>query len=180
MDWNNEPGEEPKRMALQASTHLAPREEPFVKELHFISKDYFGAVSHRLAHTDLDRNFYTLLLVCRHKKGLTQKDLGEMIEVDKVTMSRKIDYLASLGYLTREPNPDDRRTILLKPTRKALSLAGEISEAYVSLNKLAFRGIDTAEQKAFLATAAKLRRNMADLPRAGVKVEYKQKTGKNR
>lgn len=130
-----------------------------------------------LAHTDLDRNYYTLLLICRSENGLTQKDLGEMIEVDKVTMSRKIDHLVGLGYVVRESNPDDRRTILLRPTRKAMNLAGEISEAYISLNERAFRGIPAAERKAFLATADKLRANMAHLPRTGVKVEYKQKGG---
>lgn len=131
-----------------------------------------------LSHTDLDRNYYTLLLICRSKSDLTQKELAEMIEVDKVTMSRKIDHLVGLGYVLRESNPHDRRTILLKPTRKALKLSDEIGQAYTILNEQAFRGISASEQMAFLATAEKLRQNMEHLPRTGVKVEYKQKSSK--
>ncbi len=180
MDWKNEPRAESGPTADMRSTPVAPAEEPFVKELHFISKDYFGAVSHMMAHTDLDRNYFTLLCICKSPQGLTQKELGEIIEVDKVTMSRKIDHLVGLGYITRESNPDDRRTILLKPTPKAISLAVEISAAYRSLNEQAFREISTAERQAFLATAQKLRHNMAHLPRTGVHVEYKQKSGGKR
>jgi DNA-binding MarR family transcriptional regulator len=153
-------------------------DDPFVKSLHFITKDYFGAVSHLLAGSSLDRNYYTLLLICRSEAGLTQKELSCALEIDKVTMSRKIDHLVNLGFITRESNPEDRRTVVLKATPQALTLSKTIGHAYAALNKAAFEGIPAEERKAFLATAEKLRDNVANLPKAAVKLEYKQKNAK--
>lgn len=154
-------------------------DDPFVKVLHFLSKDYFGAVSHLMAETDLDRNYYTLLVICRNESGLTQKELSSMLEVDKVTMSRKIDHLVNLGYITREAHVDDRRTILLKATPKASPLAKAISDAYAHLNAQAFEGLSNREREAFMATAEILRNNMKQLPQTDVKVEYKPKTSRS-
>lgn len=153
-------------------------EEIFVKVLHFISKDYFGALSHMMAGRGPDRNYYTLLLICNSENGCTQKELGEILEVDKVTMSRKIDHLCKLDYVRREPNPEDRRTLRIVPTAKALKILPELQKAFDLAEQEAFRGIPKAERRAFLATAAKVRSNIAGMPRSTVKVEYKQKNKK--
>ncbi len=154
------------------------KDDPFVKSLHFITKDYFGALSLMMEKTEIDRNYYTLLLICRSDNGLTQKELSALIDVDKVTMSRKIDHLHGLGLVKREANVNDRRTIRIVPTTAAIELATVISEAYLHLNKASFKGISAAERDQFLATAEKVRQNVQKLPKTGVKMEYKQKSMK--
>lgn len=150
----------------------------FVKDLHFISKDYFGALSHMMAHTDLDRNYYTLLLICQSDTGLTQKYLSEFLEVDKVTMSRKIDHLHGLGYVERRTNPADRRTVIIAPSEKAFRILDGLKRAFARAEKEAFRGIEPCERDAFLATARKVRANIGGMPKSPVKLEYKQKSSK--
>ncbi len=153
-------------------------EEIFVKDLHFISKDYFGALAHMMAETGPDRNYYTLLLICNSENGCTQKELGEILEADKVTMSRKIDHLCKLNYVRREANPDDRRTVRVVPTKQAERILPVLRKAFERAENEAFRGISRAERTAFLATAAKVRKNIAGMPRSAVKMEYKQKNKK--
>lgn len=153
-------------------------EEIFVKVLHFISKDYFGALSHMMADSNLDRNYYTLLLICNSENGCTQKQLGDILEVDKVTMSRKVDHLCKLNYARREPNPDDRRTLRIVPTEQARRVFPALKKAFAQAEKEAFRGITFAERTAFLATAEKIRNNIAGMPRNTVKIEYKQNNKK--
>lgn len=148
----------------------------FVKNLHFISKDYFGALSHMMAKTDLDRNYYTLLLICESGEGLTQKKLSEFLEVDKVTMSRKIDHLHGLGYVERRNNPADRRTFLIAPAEKAFGILAGLKRAFSRAEREAFRGIEPCERDAFLATARKVRSNIGSMPKSPVKLEYKQKS----
>ncbi|MCA1751245.1 MAG: MarR family winged helix-turn-helix transcriptional regulator [Cryomorphaceae bacterium] len=150
----------------------------FVKNLHLISKDYFGALSHMMVETDLDRNYYTLLLICESGDGLTQKKLSEFLEVDKVTMSRKIDHLHGLGYVERRSNPADRRTVLIAPSEKASHILESLKRAFSRAEREAFRGIEPCEREAFLATAQKVRSNIGGMPKSPVKLEYKQKSSK--
>lgn len=66
-----------------------------------------------------------LLRLCRCP-GLTQEELARALYVNKSTAARTITNLEKAGFVSRQPNPDDRRCLQLFPTQKALDALPEI------------------------------------------------------
>jgi DNA-binding MarR family transcriptional regulator len=50
--------------------------------------------------------------------GLSQREVGELLGVDRTTMVALVDELQAKGLVTRQPQPDDRRKNIVKLTRK--------------------------------------------------------------
>ncbi len=145
---------------------------PFIRSLHLITKDYFGAMTNILAHLDIERYYYCLILISDAEGAITQKDLTTQLDVDKVTMSRMVDYLVTLEYVRRETCEADRRTIVLKPTEKANRDMVEIRKAMDYIRNQAFKGLETDEIDRFLQIVDVVKANMAGLPRSCVKLDY--------
>ena len=58
---------------------------------------------------------YALEAVVRGEE-LTLNDLAARLYLDKSTASRVVDALERKGYVERQPHPEDRRSLLLRPT----------------------------------------------------------------
>ncbi len=158
--------------AVLLSVMSVENQIPLVRSLHLITKDFFGALTRMLIHLDIDRYFYCLLKIVRHQKGITQKDLVQLMDVDKVTMSRMIDYLVQKDYVFREAFKDDRRTIMLYPTPKACSESIEIRAAIETLEDQAFSGISKEMKDQILSALVTIQSNMSQLPKELVKFNY--------
>ena len=55
-------------------------------------------------------------------QGKTPKQLSRLLRLTPSAMTSVIDRLERQGYVFRESNPDDRRSILVRPTLKAFDL----------------------------------------------------------
>jgi DNA-binding MarR family transcriptional regulator len=148
--------------------------QPFIRKLHLITKDYFGVLTHLLDHLDIDRYFYPLMLICNANSGLTQKALSEFLGIDKVTMSRIAEYLVQQGYVTRESNPDDRRTTVLKATKKAMKEVQFIEKAFSKIDERLFENVSDEEREGFLKVVDRINVNMLKMPKGQVKFDYKK------
>ena len=62
-----------------------------------------------------------LLALYRHE-GQTQEELARYLNVNKSSVTRQLAILEDKGYIRREPDPDDRRSLLVYPTDQALAL----------------------------------------------------------
>jgi DNA-binding MarR family transcriptional regulator len=147
---------------------------PFSRVLHYITKDYFGGLTHLLSDVVIDRHFYPLVLIANSGNGYTQKDLGEALEVDKVTMSRMIDYLVEKGVIERCIHKEDRRTVTLKVTPKGREILPRITAAFETLNNQSFRGVDHSDYETFMRVAMHIRDNMKEIPKDQVMFDYKK------
>lgn len=153
---------------------ISKAQPPFVRSLHLITKNYFGVLAEKLNHLDLERYFYPLIVIVQEGNGITQKRLSDLLELDKVTTSRIVDYLACKGYINREPNPDDRRIIRLKPTNKAFSDASEIETAMGEIEAEMFSVISDKERVCFEKVVSALEKVVAGMPKESVKFDYKK------
>lgn len=149
-------------------------QQPFVRKLHLITKDYFGVLTHLLDHIDIDRYFYPLMLICKTSGRLTQKALSESLGIDKVTMSRIADYLVQQGYVSRESNPTDRRTTVLTATSKAMEEIRVIENAFSEIDAKLFENVTDKERDGFLKVVDRMNANMLKLPKGQVKFDYKK------
>lgn len=62
-----------------------------------------------------------LLALYRHE-GQTQEELARYLNVNKSSVTRQLAILEEKGYIRREPDPNDRRSLLVYPTDQALAL----------------------------------------------------------
>lgn len=62
-----------------------------------------------------------LMALYRHE-GLTQEELARYLNVNKSSVARQLASLEEKGYIRREPDPQDRRSLLVYPTEKANAL----------------------------------------------------------
>ncbi|MEV4437885.1 MarR family transcriptional regulator [Streptomyces sp. NPDC049577] len=76
-------------------------------------------------HPELSLVTYTLLDHMRESGGCRGTDLAEHFLLDKSTVSRQTGVLERLGLIVREPDPDDRRGQILRPSPDGLRLLEE-------------------------------------------------------
>lgn len=62
-----------------------------------------------------------ILTLIIEREPMTQRQLGELIGVDRTTMVALIDDLEAKGFADRRRNPADRRAFLISPTRRGIN-----------------------------------------------------------
>ena len=103
--------------------------EPIGRIMAKISRMFLTELQSNLAHLDITRSFYPLLLIAATDGKLTQNELAVRLATDKVQVVRIIDYLSSKGYVRREQDSDDRRKYNLVATEKAQKAVPDIIKA---------------------------------------------------
>ena len=111
---------------------------------------YFARLQAKLATLEITNWYYVLLTIEEGKGLLSQQELADRLDLDKVTMTRALDHLGEKGYVQRCDCADDRRKHLVKLTSKARPAIKTIREAYEELNKEALAGLKKADRTAFL------------------------------
>jgi len=93
--------------------------------MHQISVTHRCAMRYReqeLADTGLGGGQTSYLITLYHHPGISQEELAKHLNVNKSSVTRQLSALEEKGYIIRKPNPDDRRSMLVYPTEKALAL----------------------------------------------------------
>jgi len=149
--------------------------KPIGRMLGALTKQYFGALSKSMEHLGVDRHFYPLVVIDKTQEKCTQQYLSCMLDVDKVSMVRMMDYLMEKGMITREVNIDDRREHIIKLTPKAKKIMPEIYEGINKMNSLALKGLNKSEQELFYAAVKRIAKNIENLPVNEVDIQLKKK-----
>jgi DNA-binding MarR family transcriptional regulator len=138
-------------------------ENPFGRYLSQIAKNYLHLINHHLAHLDIERNYFALVLIEKEDGKITQQELADMLEVDKVTMLRSIDYLSVKGYVKRIRHKTDRRKYVLQLTKKARTAMPEIKKTLNKINDIAFEGLSVVEQKQLFHALSVIKSNITNI-----------------
>lgn len=103
----------------------------------------------RLPDTGVDPyNYFYLIHICRHP-GLSQDALARALYVNKSSVTRHLSHLEQAGFLTRTPDPEDRRALLLYPTEKAQKLLPCLREIGKDWKNALTAGFTTEETEQF-------------------------------
>ena len=102
----------------------------------FFTKHYISILSNFLEHLPIDRFFYPLYLIGKNSGKITQKDLTEILNSDKVTINRIVDFLLENDVIFKEVNPEDKRSYNLKITKSAEKYIEEIEQAITKTDEL--------------------------------------------
>ena len=136
-------------------------ENPFGRYLSSIARSYLHLINQHLSHLDIERNYFALMLIENEDGKLTQQELADKLEIDKVSMLRSIDYLSAKGYVKRVRHKTDRRKYVLQLTKKAQSAMPEIRKTLDNIKSLAFEGISIAQQRQLFEALKKIKTNLA-------------------
>ena len=101
---------------IAAAPGLEPDTEAFYEALSELIRIYEFRDRDRICCYDISvSQCYALEAVVRGEE-LTLNDLAARLYLDKSTASRVVDALERKGYVERQPHPEDRRSLLLRPT----------------------------------------------------------------
>jgi DNA-binding MarR family transcriptional regulator len=93
-----------------------------------------------------------------HAEGpLTPSELGRRMDLTSGSVTSLLDRLEHAGFAVREPNPDDARSLLVRPTpvgRHAVRWAFEGFDVAVSDVLARFPGLDPEQLAALLSALA--------------------------
>jgi DNA-binding MarR family transcriptional regulator len=119
--------------------------EPIGRIMGEISRLFLANLHHNLAHLDIKRSFYPLLLIEAANGKLTQQELAQKLSCNKVQVVRIVDYLSSRGYVTRIQDSNDRRKCNLSTTDKAKESLPDIKKAICETTSLALEQMPEKE-----------------------------------
>lgn len=125
-----------------------------------VAHQYLAQLQHKLAKLDITSWYYVLLVIEDNAGPLSQQELADMLDLDKVAMTRALDHLEERGYVQRCACAGDRRKHLVKLTPKARPVVKAIRAAYEELNDEALAGVKKADRAAFLTHLMMMVRNL--------------------
>ncbi|HEX8771509.1 MAG TPA: MarR family transcriptional regulator [Acidimicrobiales bacterium] len=105
--------------------------------------------------TGLPLSWYDVLLELNGAPGrrLRMLDLGQRAVISRTRASRVVDELVAAGYVSREPNPDDRRSSFATITQEGRGVFRRAAPRYLEAVRLQFSGRLSAAQLAAVREA---------------------------
>ncbi|WP_158895069.1 MarR family winged helix-turn-helix transcriptional regulator [Amycolatopsis anabasis] len=93
---------------------------------------------------------------------LTLREVGNWMLATGSTMTSRIDRLVDSGLIDRRQNPANRRTALLRLTRKGLRLVDKAIAADLATERALIAGLGKADQRALADLLRRLCRSMGE------------------
>ena len=121
---------------------------------------YFARLQERLEHLEITSWYFVLLTIEESAGELSQQELADRLNLDKVSMTRALDHLGDKGYVERCDCAGDRRKYLIKLTRKARPAVKAIRKAYEELNDEAMKGMRKSERALLMEQLTAMVRNL--------------------
>ena len=135
-------------------------DQPLGRMFSFLGKSYLHLLRNKLQHLDIDRNFFALILIESSEGEINQQQLALLLDTDKVSIVRIVDYLSEKGFVKRVRTSDDRRKHNLVLTEKAKAALPEIKKCISELNQLVFSGLSENQQTDLLASLANIKNSI--------------------
>lgn len=146
---------------------------PLGWHLSWLSKMYFGALTRKLEHLDIDRYFVVLLLLHSKAAPMCQQEMCEALHIDKTYMVKVIDYLQNAGHISRSASPHDRRMQMISLTSKGKETVPVIRQALAEIDNEVLGQFSAGEVRQLIATLSQLGEGLLDIPRNEVTLNYK-------
>ena len=99
------------------------------------------------------------------EKGLSQRELGELVTKTPANITRILDRLEAKSLVSRQENPEDRRASLVILTQEGLKLVQEVFTTFESFSSSLTRGISEQEQQLTREVLGKLSMNLQKMSR---------------
>ena len=116
----------------------------------------------RLAPLGLNSSQHMYLLKICDQPGISQDSLLDSVYVHPSNIVRMVAALEKKCFLTRTPCQQDKRTWLLYPTERALSIAGQVRAACEETESALLEGLTAQARADFQSTLFQVGRDIAE------------------
>lgn len=131
------------------ATNLEVTMPRIMKKLNSISRCQATYRNAKFIADGICASHHAFILIISKNPGYSQEDITREICLNKSTVARTLNCLESHGYITRTPNPEDKRQFLVYPTEKMLEILPEIKAVSREWNGFITEGISDAELEVF-------------------------------
>ena len=125
--------------------------------LHDLSRQFRYRFDSRARVLGVTRTQWRALLVLARREGLSQSELADLLEVERITLCRMVDRLAEAGFVERRADPHDRRIWRLHLTPSAHGIVGQLTEIGADLEEQALSPLSPAERTMLRETLTRMR-----------------------
>jgi len=109
-----------------------------------------GALAQITGPQDLSPQQFGILASIQDEPGKDQRRLAERLGIDTVSAHHHIEFLEGRGLVTREVDPDDRRSRVLKLTKRGVSLREKLRPGIVDAHDRVLSSLSQQERETFL------------------------------
>ena len=126
----------------------------------------------RLARREFDRRVRPLgltraqwlfLFQLGRRPGVTQSELAEHLDMEKISVSRQADRLQRAGWIERRDHQADRRAYHLFLTPRATRIVDKLDHLATGLRADYLRGVPPARRSALVADLTRIKANLLAL-----------------
>ena len=121
----------------------------FMKMLNNISRSQSVYRYRKIAAADIHPGQYSFILAICHHPGRSQEEIAHELCLNKSTVARALTCLEERGYITRTPQPNDKRQLSVYPTEKMLTILPEVKRVSDEWMTLLSEGIGEDELAVF-------------------------------
>lgn len=101
-----------------------------------LTKRYISILTEKLQHVPIERNFYPLLIIGQKSGEISQNELVALLDSDKVSVFRMVDYLEKENMIYKNTSNDDKRCQLLFISEKGKEYLNDIEKAFKEVDTL--------------------------------------------
>jgi MarR family transcriptional regulator, transcriptional regulator for hemolysin len=103
--------------------------KPLGYTLIALTKYYLSILGDKLSGIPIEKYFYPFWFITQHSGHLSQQQMAESLDIDKVAVVRIVDYLEKKGFVQRVNDLEDRRCYRLHVTAIGEKYAPIIEQA---------------------------------------------------
>ncbi|MFF4247032.1 MarR family winged helix-turn-helix transcriptional regulator [Streptomyces sp. NPDC001822] len=92
--------------------------------------------------------------------AVRQSDLIKAVELDPSTVTKMLQRLEQAGHVSRRPDPDDRRAVLVEATDASCGLHHAVRDAWSDLEERTLAGLGADERVELTRLLAKVEANL--------------------
>ncbi len=120
----------------------------------------------RVKHLGLTRAQWLFLYYLSREPGATQSDLAELLQMEKITVSRQAERLEKAGWIARSDHGQDGRAYHLQLAPRAARMVDRLEGFATQLREEYLRGLAPVRRAALLDDLSLIKQNLLQLETA--------------
>jgi DNA-binding MarR family transcriptional regulator len=145
-------------MQLNKKRNDMPTPGRWISAIHRMKSVY---LDRELAPLGLNGATYLYLVVIDVHGSQMQEVFSQELAINKSCVTRSISRLEELGYVEREPDPNDRRAMLVSLTAKGRKIVPQVRKALEAFTELLNQGLNDKQIREAENLLMTMRENLA-------------------
>ena len=107
--------------------------------------------------TDIKGKYCKFIMFLNHHEGMTQDEIASSMSMDKSNAARQLSDMEKDGFIERRVKPEDKRNLLIFPTKKAKDAYPFVKELLISWDDYVMEDLTEEEKKVYYSIIKKMK-----------------------